>query len=241
MKVICPTCQTTSRISEAKIPPQGAYARCPKCQERFFIKRPKPAAKTPDSRTGEAATPRSGMGPARPPLASSLRPPPVPDQEYYDGDQEPPTLLPEPEAWRGWYVIAAVFLLLAGTVSYYTLGRQSNIPLKRPARPLAQRPAGLPSPAEVAFERDLTFVRRAIMRRNFTSYTVEIISPEMRLLFDLLDRCGGDCPAMFKASLHPLAGQDGFTAEVSCLEKKTYQVRYLWTVNELTVNGHRCR
>lgn len=43
MKVQCPKCEVGYKIDENKVPAKGAYARCRKCQHRFFIKKEKPA------------------------------------------------------------------------------------------------------------------------------------------------------------------------------------------------------
>jgi len=39
MKVKCPKCQAVIKADQSKIPEKGAYGRCPKCQERFLIRR----------------------------------------------------------------------------------------------------------------------------------------------------------------------------------------------------------
>jgi len=37
MKVQCPNCGTAYKTANSKIPVKGAYARCLKCQTRFFV------------------------------------------------------------------------------------------------------------------------------------------------------------------------------------------------------------
>ena len=39
MKVKCPKCEAVYKMDDSKIPDNGAYARCPKCKERFFVKK----------------------------------------------------------------------------------------------------------------------------------------------------------------------------------------------------------
>lgn len=39
METQCPECKATYRIDDSKIPDKGVYARCPKCQARFFLSR----------------------------------------------------------------------------------------------------------------------------------------------------------------------------------------------------------
>ncbi len=41
MKVQCPKCEAAYKISDSKIPDKGGYARCFKCQARFFLMKPR--------------------------------------------------------------------------------------------------------------------------------------------------------------------------------------------------------
>ncbi|MCP4578052.1 MAG: hypothetical protein GY846_17395 [Deltaproteobacteria bacterium] len=39
MKVKCPRCKAVSRADDSKIPDKGIYGRCPKCRNRFLIRK----------------------------------------------------------------------------------------------------------------------------------------------------------------------------------------------------------
>lgn len=39
MKVMCPQCEAVYQIDDARIPNEGIHGRCPKCNERFFIRK----------------------------------------------------------------------------------------------------------------------------------------------------------------------------------------------------------
>lgn len=41
MKATCPSCQAVFTINDSKIPEKGCNARCPKCQNRFFLQKEK--------------------------------------------------------------------------------------------------------------------------------------------------------------------------------------------------------
>ena len=45
MKVQCSNCKAVYQIDESKIPEKGAYATCPKCKTRFYIKKEPKAQK----------------------------------------------------------------------------------------------------------------------------------------------------------------------------------------------------
>ena len=42
MKARCPSCESAYRIDDSKIPDEGIYARCKKCQTRFFVEKEEP-------------------------------------------------------------------------------------------------------------------------------------------------------------------------------------------------------
>ena len=42
MKAQCPSCETSYRVDDSKIPEQGIHARCPKCQTRIFLQKEEP-------------------------------------------------------------------------------------------------------------------------------------------------------------------------------------------------------
>ena len=39
MKVMCPQCKAVYQIDDSRIPSKGIHGRCPKCKERFFIRK----------------------------------------------------------------------------------------------------------------------------------------------------------------------------------------------------------
>jgi len=68
MKATCPSCSTSYKVGDEKIPDMGAQIKCPKCGTLFVVRRP-PAAPAP------------APAPVLPPPPVSIRPPtPVPSQ-----------------------------------------------------------------------------------------------------------------------------------------------------------------
>lgn len=89
MDFACPNCKLAGKIDDARIPDTGLSAGCPKCHERFLVKKelalepssdfqPVPAAApvAPDTGIGLAASPRGGKGATGSNLP--LSPPPRP-------------------------------------------------------------------------------------------------------------------------------------------------------------------
>jgi len=59
MKIICPECKKAYQVPDAKIPAKGAYARCPNCRHRFFLKKD---AERPKPRRTQSSEKVSGTG-----------------------------------------------------------------------------------------------------------------------------------------------------------------------------------
>lgn len=47
MKATCPSCQTSYRVADDKVPAQGAQIKCPKCQGTFVVRRSEETASQP--------------------------------------------------------------------------------------------------------------------------------------------------------------------------------------------------
>jgi predicted Zn finger-like uncharacterized protein len=47
MKVECPKCKAVCTADKSKIPDKGIYGRCPKCQNRFFLRKGDGIRETP--------------------------------------------------------------------------------------------------------------------------------------------------------------------------------------------------
>ncbi len=78
MKFSCPQCALAGNVDDARLPEGGMYAVCPKCGERFLVKREPPPAPQPvtppDDFSFEAMAPRMDAGSAGGP---DRQPPPV--------------------------------------------------------------------------------------------------------------------------------------------------------------------
>jgi len=53
MEIQCPNCNAVYNVSESKIPAEGTYTKCPKCEQRFFAERPSGVLKTQNDKSKE--------------------------------------------------------------------------------------------------------------------------------------------------------------------------------------------
>jgi predicted Zn finger-like uncharacterized protein len=74
LKIYCPKCRASSVVPDDKVPDEGIYARCPKCNVRLFIQkknagnrppRPEPTAKTTVSALGISLDDQAFAPPSR--------------------------------------------------------------------------------------------------------------------------------------------------------------------------------
>jgi len=86
MTISCPKCGHQGKVDPSKIPPQGAKAKCPKCQSGFLIR--KPAEQQP-------ATPAAPPAAREPAPSAPADPAPVPPSPQ---PEEPRVTEPAPQA-----------------------------------------------------------------------------------------------------------------------------------------------
>lgn len=58
MKIECPSCHYSAEADSARIPPEGASTRCPRCSSVFLVTQPEPA--TPDNEPEKVSCPKCG-------------------------------------------------------------------------------------------------------------------------------------------------------------------------------------
>lgn len=71
MDVTCESCRAQYRVDDAKIPPQGIKAKCPKCGHSFVLRKPEPAAPPPAADAVIAVGDADDAPPPPPPPASA--------------------------------------------------------------------------------------------------------------------------------------------------------------------------
>ncbi len=91
------------------------------------------------------------------------------------------------------------------------------------------------------YSRDLRRIRRRVVRSNYSTYTMEQLGFEFRVMYDVLSECGGECNYINKVRIVPLDTKNGFEALIDCYEDGKYTVKYMWFSKELSVNNRACR
>jgi len=92
MVITCPTCGHRGNVDPARIPAQGARAKCPKCQNAFLIQRPSEEPSPPPAAPSDAAGPAFAQ--TQPPAISPSEPDtgmptPLPGTSVPAGSQTP--------------------------------------------------------------------------------------------------------------------------------------------------------
>ena len=94
MVITCPECGHQGKVDPSKVPPQGARAKCPKCQSGFVIQRPQEQAPAPQAAPAPPQAPE-------PPAAPSSSPPQPAQQAPQAPPASPPAAPPAPESSLG--------------------------------------------------------------------------------------------------------------------------------------------
>ena len=97
MVITCPTCGHQGKVDPSRIPPQGANAKCPSCQNSFLIQKPaEPTSETPSQPSDTPVQAAAAPPPPEPPIQNSVGKPPVTPQS-----QAPAAAPQTPEAPLG--------------------------------------------------------------------------------------------------------------------------------------------
>ena len=235
VKVRCPKCHVSCTIDSRKLPEPGAYAKCPKCQERFFIKK----ADSPPPRK----PPRpSSLAPSQRPAAAEPEPPtanrqPPPEDDLVWEDQYSIGII-EDDFKAGWLILIGVVVVGLAILILMSLHRPATDVAAKQKPQIEEPQSGQDDQAKLA--QDLIFIRMKINRRNFTDYVVEDDGPEFRFLTAMVEECGGECWGLYYARIMPLDNRMGFEADMQCYQPGEHTVTYMWATDDLSVDYSPC-
>ena len=227
MKFICPRCQARLTIPAERVPAQGAWARCPKCRERFFLKvrAPEEFAEAPAlRRRGRTAEEQALIDRQR---AKTGRP--ETSLEGAGGGWEV-VVFPQPAAdYRLYGLIAA--LAVGGFLGFLVHGFRSAGDW--PTRTEAQAPRAALAYEEAGLAADLSAMRLNFSRRSGLNRTIDYQCPEVRVFKHLMtqlapEACGGELAQIRLWSSNTL---EGFRVVGFCLAEAkgtTPEVEVRW-------------
>ncbi len=230
MKLVCPKCQARSSIPDERVPANGAWAKCPQCAERFFIR---PAAgQIPASETVPRPAP-AGRSPEAQKLLDRLRAQ-RPGEAAAPGELEQPlevvTVFPDPEAHYPAYGLGLILagLIFLSAVIYLVYSAQSRS--VEAARP--QATAFIPKPYGMEEVRgDLLLMRRETVNRMTYERLVEHSGRESRMFkYFLANLAPGSCQEITSLTLRSKRPLEGFQAQGICLagNGKTPELSVRW-------------
>ena len=234
MKVRCPKCGTVSNVDSEKIPDEGMHARCPKCNNRMFLRKPGQPQPSAESRPPEKPAPKpAGATPER--ASEALR-------RSRAGVEEEPEFIPaivKHDIGTPLGCIIPLVAVILVSVIIIIIGLVSEP--ETVVEPIKLEPiavAGKEPPRY--FRQDLMELRRTLVQYRGESYTAMGARPECRLVYQLLNSCGKACGRIDQAVISPLGSDDGFTAAVQCSDGP-HQLAFFWTDNRLVVDGAECK
>lgn len=232
IKLACPKCNMGLRVPRQRVPPAGAWAKCPRCQERFFIN---PAGSSIEDLTRPLVQDQPGA------LAAAAAGPRQRDQssqrlldrlkakkgQTNEPDYEPGliTVYPEPVIPGYIYQAASVVMLCLPLVVVFLLFNSADAGLSRSAPRSEVVSATVVQLNERAnpemIRQDLVGIKRDHVARRRNAYGVDYSSPESRVFNYFMERLAPDvCSGIHYLEISTSIGSDspGFTATGLCLE-----------------------
>ncbi len=232
MKLTCPKCHAKSIIADERVPAKGAWARCPKCSERFFI--------TPQ---GQGAA----LGQAQP-----ASPAPSPARERSEEAQQLLTRLkakrtengtppPEDGAYESEVIVfpelaasPTPYFIILGVMSLFLVGLVIHA-FNSASMPPPATPRSAPQVArqydESSFAADLTMLRRHLINQGQANRRTKPAGLEARIFQYALSRLApNECEELEYLFLQSARTLDGVTVLGVCQDpsRRSPQLDVRW-------------
>lgn len=221
MNLTCPRCHATLAIADERVPVNGAWAKCPKCQERFFIKA-NPVL-VDQNKEEERTAPLRGRDQASQKLLDRLKKNKVKEAETSLDAPDDQTILvtvfPEAVINQQLYILfmvmAVVVLIVILIMGFSAAGLNREQP-----SPTVQAYLVIPEYGAQSLKTDLITLRSALHSRRLTRRVVTYQSPETRVFKYALARLAPDlCQEIVRVSIWTNDPYRQFTAKADCLEE----------------------
>lgn len=217
MNLICPRCHAKLVIDDSRVPPNGAWAKCPKCQERFFTKaRPVLIDQTPATATKEAPALPGKRSQASQELLDRLQKKKTADEVFSD-DTILITVFPEAVVNYQIYILFMI-LIGVGVIVVLIMGFQAaGVKGRAVAKPQPSRV--IPEYGHQGLKFDLISLRSAFHSHRNSGRTVTYQSPESRFFKYALARLAPDlCQEIVSVRTWTDRPYHQFKAQAICLE-----------------------
>lgn len=249
MKLVCPKCQAKLKIPDQQIPATGAWAKCPKCQERFFIN---PAAQsavdltTPFQRPNQAPAPLGRRDSSAQQLIERVRAKRgLPTDQRRDAFDESGLVMvyPKPAVSAGTY--QAIGLALLAVPILFIVIFFSSLPDSESSD------SSRPKPAEIVtkindinsnhalIRQDLLNIRKGLVNRPRPVYGAGYSTSETRVFnYFVANMLPEDiCSRTDYTEVTRLTSAYGFTAKGRCLQGKgnVLELRVEWTTQKAMI------
>ena len=235
MKLICPKCQAQSTVPDERVPAKGAWARCPKCQDRFFIK--PPAAPQPEffqnAQRPSAAPQVRGRSPEAQKLLDRLRPKRERVAETMmdgPGGLDVITVFPTPivpyTEFAMMFGILAIVVALVIIRGFWISGEKAVITINTP-----QEVGVTAAYDEKRLKTDLINLRRAMFRKGSAFYTIDYTGLESQIFNYLMaDMAPAVCPKISRLKIETEKPRERVTFIGTCLDadRDTQVIELKW-------------
>ncbi|UQZ88188.1 hypothetical protein C4J81_02760 [Deltaproteobacteria bacterium Smac51] len=222
MNITCPNCRARSRIADNRVPPGGAWARCPGCQSRFFIRPP----------TAPVPPVGAGSPPSDIPLPISsedlrqriLRRINSNNQAYTsrtpDGDSTPEIVVFPERAVSNSACVAMGLFILALPVILMWGGFKSASSWRHSPRSVPVAVGVFDQETlEAHVVKDLLYLRRHLMDRSGVLYSVNYSGSEVRVFKYYLNKLAPEaCGDITHIKMESSSPSHGLTATATCLD-----------------------
>jgi len=248
MQLVCPHCHAKLTVPDQTIPDKGAWGRCPKCHDRFFIpasnQKPDLAGSYQPVRQAKQYGAADKQSLERQRLLERLKTLNGENdaEELPDFDPSLITVYPElQQAPRLRMFFCVLFLIIPVIFTIVFFSISSKIPLEDPRSPTDSSSLYIPDIDPKAVIRgDLLSLRQKMMRRGRFSSGVNYTGPESRVFNYYMEQLvPGLCTqGISYIEIKSLSASTGFSATATCLEHfdKKIEMKVHWPGRKATIS-----
>lgn len=234
MKLTCPKCRAHCFVPDDKVPQAGAWAKCPQCAERFFIRPRGFAWEAPPVKSPPPPPPTRGRSPEAQALLNRLRPD---SGQAYSGDENLIILsLVKPPNYQLYALVSCVTIIMVLSAACLTI--KSNPSPGRVSSPATAALSDVQGPEQI--RSDLRYLRSQTRRLPTLDRTVEFSGAESRTFkYFIQDLSPGACLEISSLKLSSKKPDSEFEMQATCLRRGLPEprLRFRWLGTTVEVSA----
>ncbi len=225
MNVRCPHCRAKSRVADERVPLKGAWAKCPKCGERFFLRPPERAEEKTETAVSSEELRARILARVRGREGEAFTSRQPEDDAWPEVTVFPEASLSPARVTAIGFLLLALFLAVLG----FFFRSAARVEIPPPPAPSAPQAANEEEILAVQAKNRLLRLRSRTIKSGLLSYSVHYTGDESRLFKHYAAKLApGVCRDITGLTMHSEDAAYGFTLTADCLDGNRVDMKVRW-------------